>query len=111
MHHQPHPEPDMGRTLCTRDRRRVETRLKSWAAQHKMVGMPNPNLSEVRWNDDYSQLYINKESGLPAFFDSLFHEHLPIREGQHHAVYDAKNPAASVILEAIKEVTHNHLEA
>lgn len=98
---------DMARTLDTkRDRSRVEARLRAWAKQHSMVNMPNPNLIEARWSDDFKFLYINKECGLPAFFDSMFREHQPVAEDQHWAIYDDKNPAAFVVLEAIKEVTH-----
>jgi hypothetical protein len=105
--HKVQPAPiEMTRTLTTRDRRRVESRLAAWAKQHSMTAMPKPNLTEARWNDTYDRLWINKECGLPAFFDSLFHEHRPLEEGQHHAVYDTKNPAAHVVLESIKEAIH-----
>lgn len=95
---------DYGRIMTTKERGRVRTRFRTWSYEHGF-GMIEPNLIELRWSDDYTTLYVNRESGLLPYFASLYPEHHAVAEDQHWAIYNRLNPAADALLSAIEEVT------
>lgn len=100
-----------GRILTTKDRNRVRSRFMAWASKASPQGqspqrLPTPDFTELRWDDDFTVLYVAKPSGLMEFgFRSMFREHLPIDEDQNWAIFDRENPAARAMLNAIREVT------
>lgn len=104
-------EIEPGRILTTRDRNRVRTRFMAWASKAVPQGqsaerLPTPDFTELRWDNDFTRIYISKPSGLLEFgFRTLYREHLPLDEDRNWAIYDRENPAARVLLDAIREVT------
>lgn len=103
---------DMGRTLnTTMERVRVLNRFLGWADEHGYRPRVTPSVVELRWNDDFTRLWVDKTSGLiEQGFESLYHEHGPLVDEQNFAIYTDANPAARTLLEAIKHVTKTRLE-
>lgn len=102
---------DMGRVLLgKRDQGRVLGRFMTWAREKGYDNLPTPSVFELRWSDDFTQLYVSKLSGLIEHgFDTMYPEHYPIIDNEKWAVYTDKNPAANVLLSAIRDVTRSHL--
>lgn len=97
----------MDRLLTTkRDQGRVLSRFLTWAKNRGFEGKPKPSVIELRWSDDFTHLWVSKMSGLIEHgFETIYPEHKPIFETDHFAVYPDTNPAASVLLYAIRETT------
>lgn len=98
---------DMLRTLSTkRDRNRVLGRFLTWAKEHGYGHLPEPSVIELRWNDEFTLLWVSKTSGLIEHgFDTQFPEHGPVIENENWAIYTDENPAARMLLAAISDVT------
>lgn len=102
---------DMARTLSTRDRNRVLTRFLTWAEGRGFENLPIPSLIELRWNDEFTQLYVGKTSGLLSYgFETLYPEHKPVIDNEKWSVYDSTNPAAAELLDAIRDQTRSRME-
>lgn len=105
---------DMARTLTfKRDRQRVLGKFLTWAKSRGFDTLPHPDVSELRWNDSYTLLWVSKLSPLIEHgFETLYPEHKPLIDSEKWAIYSDVNPAASVLLNAIREqVEKHHLEA
>lgn len=95
---------DMQRTLVRKhEQRHVLNRFLTWAKARGMERYDDgtQSISELRWSDDYRQLYVRKESRFMRYFESMYPEHQPLVENHLWAIYDDCNPAASVLLAAI----------
>src|SRR5688500_5948993 len=103
---------DMARTLTfKRDRSRVLGRFLTWAKEHGFETLPNPDVVELRWNDSYTLLFVSKMDPLIEHgFETLFPEHKPVIDAEKFAIYTSENPAASVLLAAIRDVSKHKLE-
>lgn len=100
------------RTLDTkRDQGRVLSRFLTWANEHGYGHLPTPSVLELRWDDGFTKLWVNKMSGLVEHgFVTAYDEHKPLVENEHWAIYPDANPAAHVLLSAIRDVTAHKLE-
>lgn len=92
------------RVMTTKERGRVRTRFRTWVAEHG-YGMVEPKLEELRWSDDFNNLFVNVDSGMLAYFVSLYPEHAPVAAGKAWAIYNRLNPAADSLLSSIEQVT------
>lgn len=102
----------MDRTLSTSlERKRVMSRFLTWAKEKGYDQLPAPSVLELRWSDDFTRLWVSKTSGLIEHgFGSLFPEHEALADNEHFAIYTDSNPAARVLLAAIKDATAHKLE-
>lgn len=102
----------MDRTLSTSlERKRVLGRFLTWAKDKGYDQHPEPSVIELRWSDDFTRLWVSKTSGLIEHgFASLFPEHEPLADNEHFAIYTNDNPAARILLAAIRDVTAHKLE-
>lgn len=93
----------MDRTLTTAQQRKVRARFLRVAM--RPAGTREPTFEGVRWSDDYRTVFVPHDSGLGVCgFDSMFHEHQPIRRCVDGRVYPLSNPAADSLLRAIAAV-------
>ena len=92
---------DPGRTLTAKQLGKVRARFLR--ASMRPAHAPDPDLSEVRWDDGYRFVYVDKGSGLLAcgFMDPLFDEHHPELEDKNWAIYSRIAPSANSLLGAI----------
>lgn len=102
---------NMGRTLTTHERNRVLYLFLEWAEEQGFDRLPIPSVTELRWNDAFTELWVSKLSGLVEHgFFTLYPEHKPLVESDKWAIYSDANPAARFLLETIRDVTHPRLE-
>lgn len=89
---------------------RGKVRARFLLASMRPPGVPDPDMREVRWSDDYQYVFISKASGLIAcgFNSLLFEEHQPVAEAKNWAIYHRSNPAACSLLHAIEGVVEDH---